>query len=174
METEPITAAQFGEILCRAREEAGLSRAQVAKSIGRGASSIRNYETGSSMPDPATIHKLGQLLELPASVVERAQAESQQRRAHHEFMGCPPRPGGNFQTQRASQPRSCGLSSTDQIAAIAWEARRTGSTFDAVRQLVDSQGGGDIYRRFIAFRREKRAAARRGRKAHRQEREDLM
>lgn len=54
------------------------------------------------------------------------------------------------------------ITSMEQISAISWEANRIGSTYDAMRRTVDSQGGGDIFRRFIAWRKARQEAGQTG------------
>lgn len=158
---DTMTADRFGKILRQARKEAGLIRRAVAEAVGVCESTCANYEEGGSMPSPAIIYKLGELLGLSAEVVELAQAESRHRRSHHSYRTSPaksvkPKPPGPVRRL----PQSCGLTNAEQIAAIAWEANRTGVSFDAVRQTVDNQGGGDIFRRYIVHRKERQARLR--------------
>lgn len=168
-----MTAERFGGILHQARKGAGLTRRAVAEEVGVSESTCAHYEVGCAMPSPSIIYKLGELLGLSAEVVEQAQAESCRRRAHHTFRTTSPtkpiKPA-KFSTPARKRSNCCGLSNSEQIAAIAWEANRLGVTFDDIRQIVDNQGGGDIYRRYNAHRKERQAQLRREGEARRAKR----
>lgn len=71
MTNNDAEAVWFGQVLFRARTARKLTRSQVAEAIGRGSSTIRNYERGDSMPDPATIYALKKLLKLTEDEVAR-------------------------------------------------------------------------------------------------------
>lgn len=66
-----MVCMKFAKAIRAARMSAGLSREQLGRKIGRGRSTIHEWETGRYSPNPVALRKLSRVLNIPIADLAR-------------------------------------------------------------------------------------------------------